>query len=168
MEKTTALFIGRFQPFHNGHLKAIEWILKKCPRIVIVIGSAQFGNMLENPFTAGEREEMIRRALGKFKGRFEIVPVPDIGDNSRWVGHVDEFVPHYDIVFTNSALTKRLFSAKGRKVRRTPFFERNKWEGTSIRKAMVKGKEWEEDVPEEVRGYLEKIKGVERVMSILE
>ena len=37
----TALFIGRFQPFHKGHLAAIKWILKKEGKIFIVIGSNQ-------------------------------------------------------------------------------------------------------------------------------
>ncbi|MEM2947357.1 MAG: adenylyltransferase/cytidyltransferase family protein, partial [Candidatus Bathyarchaeia archaeon] len=34
------LFVGRFQPFHKGHLSVIEDILKEVDELVIVVGSA--------------------------------------------------------------------------------------------------------------------------------
>ncbi|MEM3079801.1 MAG: adenylyltransferase/cytidyltransferase family protein, partial [Thermoproteota archaeon] len=49
------LFIGRFQPFHLGHLKAVEYIINRVDEVIIGIGSAQYSHTLENPFTAGER-----------------------------------------------------------------------------------------------------------------
>ncbi|NYZ79420.1 adenylyltransferase/cytidyltransferase family protein, partial [Candidatus Micrarchaeota archaeon] len=57
------LFIGRFQPFHNGHLKGIEWALKRCDELIIAVGSTQRSFDRMDLFTAGERIEMIRRAL---------------------------------------------------------------------------------------------------------
>ncbi|MFB0514560.1 MAG: adenylyltransferase/cytidyltransferase family protein, partial [Candidatus Bathyarchaeia archaeon] len=36
------LFVGRFQPIHKGHVKAISDILKQVDELVIVIGSAQY------------------------------------------------------------------------------------------------------------------------------
>ena len=57
---TRALFVGRFQPFHYGHLHAIEKILEECDELVLVVGSAQMSHEHDNPFTAGERIEMIR------------------------------------------------------------------------------------------------------------
>jgi nicotinamide-nucleotide adenylyltransferase len=57
------LYVGRFQPFHLGHLEAIENVLKEAEELVIVIGSAQYSHNINNPFTAGERLVMIRRAL---------------------------------------------------------------------------------------------------------
>ena len=58
-----ALFVGRFQPFHYGHQYAIEKILQECDELVLVVGSAQMSHQHDNPFTAGERIEMIRAAL---------------------------------------------------------------------------------------------------------
>jgi len=58
-----ALFIGRFQPFHNGHAEQIRLISKKYEEIIIGIGSAQRSHTIENPFTAAERTVMIKEFL---------------------------------------------------------------------------------------------------------
>src|SRR3970040_1541422 len=50
-----ALWIGRFQPFHLGHLSMAKRILAEVDELVIGIGSAQYSHTPENPFTAGER-----------------------------------------------------------------------------------------------------------------
>ncbi|MBS7649487.1 adenylyltransferase/cytidyltransferase family protein, partial [Candidatus Bathyarchaeota archaeon] len=60
-----ALYVGRFQPFHLGHLEAAKYILQNAREIIIVVGSAQESHTLENPFTAGERVYMIRLALNE-------------------------------------------------------------------------------------------------------
>ncbi|MEM0194770.1 MAG: adenylyltransferase/cytidyltransferase family protein, partial [Thermoplasmatales archaeon] len=57
------LLIGRFQPFHNGHLWLVDKIVKEYGSIIIGIGSAQESHTLVNPFTAGERQYMIQKAL---------------------------------------------------------------------------------------------------------
>jgi nicotinamide-nucleotide adenylyltransferase len=56
----TGLLLGRFQPFHNGHLFALRLILRENDRAVVVIGSAQASHDSENPFSAGERYDIIR------------------------------------------------------------------------------------------------------------
>ena len=61
------LYVGRFQPFHLGHLGAIKAVLKEVDELVIVIGSAQYSHNANNPFTTGERLVMIRRALQEAK-----------------------------------------------------------------------------------------------------
>ena len=57
------LYVGRFQPFHLGHLSAIKHVLEEADDLVIVVGSAQYSHNVNNPFTAGERLVMIRKAL---------------------------------------------------------------------------------------------------------
>ncbi|HDJ89497.1 MAG TPA: nicotinamide-nucleotide adenylyltransferase, partial [Thermoprotei archaeon] len=59
--KMRGLFIGRFQPFHLGHFYALKWILSKVDEVIIGIGSAQVSYTIKNPFTLGERIEMIWR-----------------------------------------------------------------------------------------------------------
>ncbi len=56
-------FIGRFQPFHNGHLKVVKEALKKSHNVMLVIGGANRPRTVRNPWTAQEREEMITAAL---------------------------------------------------------------------------------------------------------
>ena len=77
---TRALFVGRFQPFHHGHLHAIKLILEEADDMVIVVGSAQMSHELDNPFTAGERIEMIQAALRQAnvdRERYMIIPIQD-------------------------------------------------------------------------------------------
>ena len=63
-------YIGRFQPYHNGHQSVLEHIAREVDEIVIGIGSAQLSHLPDNPFTAGERVLMITRALHLLAARF--------------------------------------------------------------------------------------------------
>ena len=57
------VLVGRFQPFHRGHLKAVDFALKHVDLLYIAVGSAQRSHEPRNPFTAGERIKMIKMAL---------------------------------------------------------------------------------------------------------
>ncbi|MEM3399281.1 MAG: nicotinamide-nucleotide adenylyltransferase [Candidatus Micrarchaeia archaeon] len=164
----TGLFIGRFQPFHNGHMRAIEWILEDCDRLIIVVGSSQRSFEIDNPFTVGERIEMITRVLSSknLLSRCIVLSVPDIQNNALWVAHVNSLVPRYDVVYTNNPLAMRLFKEAGRKVVSIPFFKRSENEGTRIRDSMLKNGEWKKHVPQEVADFIEEIKAIERLHDI--
>ena len=79
-------FIGRFQPFHLGHLATVKYALRSY--VIIVIGSAQKSHEPRNPFTAGERIEMIRDSLQADKeisiDKILLIPVPDIEIHGLW------------------------------------------------------------------------------------
>ncbi len=164
-----SLFIGRFQPFHNGHLRAIEWILGKCDQVIVLIGSSQTCYQPENPFTVGERVEMISRTLRarKISDRCLILSVPDVNNNALWVAHINSLVPRYDTVFSNNPLTKRLFKDAGRKVSPIPRFDRKDNDATLIRKSIPKDEKWRKKVPAEVEKFIDEISGVGRVREIL-
>src|SRR5205809_6256180 len=104
-----AFFIGRFQPFHRGHLAMVRRILESNDEIIVGIGSAQYSHTGENPFTSGERYEMIKRALdAEGVHNYHIVPIPDTHVHSVWVSHVTSLVPRLDVVYSNSHLLVRL------------------------------------------------------------
>ena len=65
---TTALFIGRFQPFHKAHLQDIKAILKECDEVIIAIGSSQHSDTKDNPFSVAERIEMIDKTIRILNG----------------------------------------------------------------------------------------------------
>ncbi|MEM2571402.1 MAG: adenylyltransferase/cytidyltransferase family protein, partial [Thermoproteota archaeon] len=44
-----ALFIGRFQPFHKGHLYSVKHILKEFDEVVVTIAAAQYSYTIDNP-----------------------------------------------------------------------------------------------------------------------
>ncbi len=163
------LFIGRFQPFHNGHLKAMRWILSRCAKCIIVVGSSQRCYDPENPFTVGERVEMIAAALeeGGMLGKCYIIPATDIMNNALWVAHVSSLVPHYDVVYTNNALNARLFEEAGKKVETVPFFCRPACEGTKIRKMMLAGKKgWEKLVPASTARVIRRSSSIGRIRAV--
>ena len=163
------VFVGRFQPFHNGHLKAMEDILKKVDELVIVVGSSQYSHRVNNPFTSGERITMIRRALeeeGIQPSRYWIVPVPDTHVHVIWVSQVLGYTPKFDVVYTNDPLTRRLFVESGFKVKPVPFHEREVYSATEIRKRIIDGENWEELVPKGVAQVINEIGGVERLRDL--
>jgi len=163
------VFVGRFQPFHNGHLKAVKGILRKVDELVIVVGSSQYSHKMNNPFTSGERITMIRRALeeeGIQPSRYWIVPVPDTHVHMIWVSQVVGYTPKFDVVYTNEPLTRRLFVERGFKVEPVPFHEREVYSATEIRKRMMDRENWEELVPKGVAQVINEIGGVERLRDL--
>jgi len=164
-----ALFIGRFQPFHKGHLYAVKRILEEADELIIVVGSAQMSHELDNPFTAGERIEMIRRALdaeGIDRGRYMLIPIPDAPAHTVWVSMVESQTPKFDVVYTNQPLTRRLMLEAGYEVRGIELYERERYEATEIRRRILMGEEWRDLVPEEVYRYLIEIDGVGRIRDL--
>ena len=158
------LFVGRFQPFHLGHLDMVRRIVKDHGELLIGIGSAQYSHTRENPFTAGERYEMVKRAL-EADGihAFHIVPIPDTHVHSIWVSHVVSLVPKFDAVYTNSPLVVRLFREKGFQVEELPLYKREVYSGAQIRKLIYEGGDWRPLVPKDVASYILEIDGPQRI-----
>jgi len=163
------LLIGRYQPFHYGHLYVVKEVLKEVDELIIGIGSAQVSHTLENPFTAGERILMISKALmdeGISPSRYLIVPIPDIWNNALWVSHVRALTPPFQIVYTGNPLAWRLFKEAGFEVKSPPLYDRAKYSGTEVRKRMLEGGDWKSLVPPAVAKVIEEIGGVERLRDI--
>ncbi len=162
------LFVGRFQPFHNGHLHIIQKALEEVDELVIVIGSAECSFSSKDPFTAGERFEMIdavMKQLGLFN-RVKIIPIRDVNRYSIWVDHILSYIPRIDVVFTNNGLTETLFKEKGIEVRGTELVDRSKLSGVVIRERMIADEQWEDLVPEGVGAIVKDIGGPGRLRRI--
>ena len=164
------LYVGRFQPFHLGHLGAIKAILKEADELVIVIGSAQYSHNLNNPFTAGERLFMIRVALQEANvnlSKLWIVPVPDVHLHMLWVSAVEGYTPKFKVCYTNEPLTQRLFAESGYPVKDIPFFDRKLYMSTVIREKMLQDNEsWRELVPKSVANFIGEIDGINRLKDL--
>lgn len=146
-----ALFIGRFQPFHLGHLKVIQKISKEYDKVIIGIGSSQYSNTNDNPFSADERKKMINKSLEMVKvSNYEIILIPNINDPPNWVNHVLSIFSDFKVVITNNILTKKLFEEKGFIVKNTQFFKKEKYSGKEIRRRIKEGLEWKDLVPRDV------------------
>ena len=163
------LYVGRFQPFHLGHLEAIKDVFKEVSELVIVIGSAQYSHNIDNPFTAGERLVMIRRALQKADidySRLWVVPVPDVHLHMLWVSALEGYTPHFDVVYSNEPLTRRLFMEAGYEVKSIRFFQRKVYTSTLIRKKMLTNENWTKLVPKSVAEFINEIDGVNRLQDL--
>jgi nicotinamide-nucleotide adenylyltransferase len=151
---TTALFVGRFQPFHLGHLEAIRNILKENDKVVIVIGSSQEISTPENPFPFWERERMIADSL-KAEGieNFKIVAVPDFMDDEKWASAIMEKCS-FDMVYSANPWTLRCFRKKGIACELHKLSHREKYNSTEIRRRIAAGEEWESLVPAKVAEFI--------------
>lgn len=84
-----AVYIGRFQPFHNGHLALLERALGLGERVVVVLGSSFQARSPKNPFNWEERAAMIRLAVpAEVRDRLHFVPVRDYYSDDEWVAAV--------------------------------------------------------------------------------
>ena len=164
------LFVGRFQPFHLGHIAAIKFAFSEFDELIIVIGSSQASYEPENPFTAGERLSMIKDSLNADSKidckKTLIIPIPDTNVHSTWTHTVDTLVPQYDAVLTNNSFTGYLFIQRNIPVFEPKLLNRNDLSGTEIRKRMVKNIKWDHLVPEQVLHIIERINGIERMRKI--
>ncbi|HSB47216.1 MAG TPA: nicotinamide-nucleotide adenylyltransferase [Candidatus Bilamarchaeum sp.] len=164
-----ALFVGRFQPFHHGHYYAVKKLLKKYREVVIVVGSSEDAYTPENPFTCGERLEMLRACFSKSDlARMIIVPVPDVNDNRIWVDHVFMHIPRIEEVYSNNALVKMLFSKHGILVNGIEFYDRGPKEGSNIRKMIADSdRSWIKHVPKQAVEIMDLIGAEERIKKIV-
>jgi len=163
-----ALFIGRFQPFHKGHLMLLQSISSKYDEIIIGMGSSQYSNTPDNPFSEDERKKMIEKSLDKIgMNNYKIVSIPDIHNPPKWASHVLSIISDFDVVISNNSFTKQLFSEKGYLVKKTLYLEREKYSGEAIRKRMINNEAWEDLVPETVAKIIKDIDGVQRLKSLL-
>ena len=167
--KQPGLFIGRFQPFHNGHLFALKEVLSKEEQLFIAIGSAQAGYTPTNPFTTAERIKMVQLVLDDLDiscTRYLIIPVPDVHNFTLWVDHVKRFVPEFGTLYTGSKISAALFSSQNFPVMRISLYKKMIYSGTEIRRRIVQDEKWKPLVPESVARLIEEIDGVKRLKSL--
>ena len=159
-------YIGRFQPYHEGHHRMVERITEDVDELVLGVGSADVSHSTHDPFTAGERIMMITKALAEFDLVTYVVPIEDIDRNSVWVSHVTSMCPRFNVAYSNNPLVIQLFEEAGVPVRQSSMFHREVLEGTQIRERMIAGEDWQELVPNVVAETIEGIDGVARLQHL--
>jgi nicotinamide-nucleotide adenylyltransferase len=163
------IFVGRFQPFHKGHLEFIKKIIKEVDELVIIVGSSQYSHTIDNPFTAGERITMIRKTIeeeGIELAKIWIIPVPDVHQHALWVSQIVGYSPKFEFVYANDPLTRRLFLEAGFKVKPKQLINRDFFVATRIRNKIATKGNWEELVPNWVANYIKEIKGDVRLQDL--
>lgn len=161
------LLIGRFQPFHLGHLEALRFALSKVDQLSVGLGSSNKPTQKNNPFSAEERKEMILSSIdNSMKERISIYSIPDLDDHIKWIEKIDAIVPKFDIVFSNDELTNHLYSKRDIQVIPIPFLKRDELSGTNIRNLIISDQKWEHLVPEGTRNFLNNISAKEHLKNL--
>ena len=94
MKHEYGLFLGRFQPFHDGHGSIVMSAWNDCEHLIIAIGSSQEGRTKKNPLTFDERKALIQ-VLTCYSKDITIIGIPDRenpSDDSSWGEYVMNYV----------------------------------------------------------------------------
>ena len=111
-----AVFIGRFQPFHLGHLEVINHALEAAETLVVLVGSSGAPRNHRNPFTFDERRQMILTSIpGHVRNRVLVKPLEDAAYNdSKWIHDVQTQVMRsaWEFGYTNEPTTTLIGHSK--------------------------------------------------------
>jgi bifunctional NMN adenylyltransferase/nudix hydrolase len=93
MDYDYMVFIGRFEPFHNGHAAVARQALRRAGKLIVLIGSAETPRTTRNPWTFAERLVMVQAALEDAVPRLLIHPLRDrLYSEALWVAMVQRTV----------------------------------------------------------------------------
>jgi len=156
MKNRIALIVGRFQPFHKGHLFLIKKALEKANKIIIGIGSA---NIIDenNPIDFETRKKIIKAVF--YKERIEdriakIVPLDDFFDDQKWLLNLVKQVGKFDITLGHNEWTNNILKKAGYTVLKVDYYKRLLYEGWRIRKLIKEKKKWQDRVPKYLVAFI--------------
>lgn len=160
------LFIGRFQPFHLGHLSALKQGLEVVGKTILVVGSANRNFEFKNPLTADERVEIIKTVIKteNLENKIKLLTVADdIPDNLAWADKLIKDLPPFQVVIGNNVLVNLLFEYRGFKLFTPKLTKREVFQGQIIRQKIIQGQKWQHLVPKSTLPLLEKFKFEKRL-----
>jgi nicotinamide-nucleotide adenylyltransferase len=161
--------MGRFQPFHLGHLDLVKKILDECDEIIIAVTSSQFNYLEKDPFTAGERIEMIHNSLKDSDvdlSRCFVTGIENQFNIATWVSYLKASLPHFDKVYSGNDYVSMLLADSKISVVKPDFLDRAKYNATRIRFMIIRDENWQAYVPKAVSEFIEKINGKNRLKVI--
>ncbi len=166
----SSLYLGRFQPFHNGHLDALFQIFEQFPHdfLLIGVGSSDADFQPQNPFSSGERIAMIFSALdqaGISRDRYNIFAIPDIRRHALYPAFVKNLLPPFVRVFSGSPLLRRIFSENS-SLEVCSLEKRISVSATNIREKIAQGEDLSLALPPAVSEFLSKIDARARILDL--
>ncbi len=154
-----ALFIGRFQPFHNGHLYSLKKCFELAESVIVGIGSSQESGTENNPWDFETRRVMVESILEGLPA--QVVALPDLFDDQKWGNqilsliHTKGFEVSQVVGVGNNDWTNRILRLIAIDVYETGLYQRDELEGIKIRVLIKKGDEsWKGRVPLSIVKYV--------------
>lgn len=83
--------VGRFQPFHNGHLALVKKAIEHSDNgpTIVFIGSSNAEESARNPFNFYKRVDMISKSFSREELKnIILMPLPDFEYDIEWIQHV--------------------------------------------------------------------------------
>lgn len=159
---TRAVFLGRFQPFHEGHHQVVEEHQERFDDFAIAVGSAGKQRTGDNPLGFEERREVIRSCHQDT----EVIAIEDETKdeegNRRWAEKIEE-ESDADVVLSQNELVKRLVREyTDMEVVEQELFNPDVYSGTEIRRRIRSGEEWRYLVPDCA------VEEVEKLVDVIE
>lgn len=147
----TALVIGRFQPFHNGHLYLLEKSLEMADYIKIAIGSANSTDRDANPLSYQQRKQMIKTVI-KHEGWenrvTDIFASNDFESDEEWRVEIIQKAGQFDIAVGNNDWTNSVLAEAGYQTKTITLKDREHLQGVVIRKLIRSNEDWQSRVPD--------------------
>ncbi|HID40769.1 MAG TPA: nicotinamide-nucleotide adenylyltransferase, partial [Pyrodictium sp.] len=151
-----------------GHLSIVKWAFERgYDEIIFLVGMASENYTPRNPFTAGERIEMIRLSFideGLPLEKAITATIRTLETSIGSVYYVLSYVPRTDAILTRNPVIGKIFMDAGIKVERPPLFRRDELRGERIRALIARGDpSWKKYVTPSTAEFIESIGGVERL-----
>ena len=158
MQPKKALFIGRFQPPHKGHLEAINYLASKYSQVTVAIGSSKKSRQEKNPFTFSERKFLLKKVIGK-NPKVKITSIPDNNSNQEWIKNIQKrFKKENYIICSKNLLVNKLLKKVGYKFDTLNYINRKNLKATNIRDKIRKNQNYDKNISKELKSWM-KIKG---------
>ncbi len=169
LKSMRGLMMGRFQPFHLGHLELVKQILSECDEVIIALTGSQFNYIEKDPFTAGERIEMIHQSLKDERvdlSKCYIIGIENQFNVATWASYLKSALPSFDKVYSGNEYVAMLLADSGIEVKSPKFLDREQYNATKIRQLIANDGQWEKFLPSAVTNAIKKINGVNRIKTI--
>ncbi|MFB6116721.1 MAG: adenylyltransferase/cytidyltransferase family protein [Candidatus Nanosalina sp.] len=151
-----AIFLGRFQPFHEGHYKVVEKYMDDFEDLKIVIGSAGKKDEEENPLSFEERKEIIQECFPDLKVQALEDEEKTEEGNRKWASKLEKF--NADTVISGNSLVQRLVEEyTDMDVLEPELHDPEIYSGTEIRRRIRSGEEWRYLVPKCAQDRIEEL-----------
>ncbi len=162
MKKITAVYWGRFNPPHKGHLNLIRKIRKEVDMLIVAIGSAELKNTSRNPFDGREKKKMMTAYLKELKigSNVKVIAVPDGKSMRSAVRNLFEACGKFDVLYTDKETIIKIVKNKV-KIRR--IYRTGNISSTKIRDAIATDQKWEHLTGRSVAKLVKKFNGIQRI-----
>jgi nicotinamide-nucleotide adenylyltransferase len=120
----------------------------------------------KDPFTAGERIDMIHDSLKESNidlSRCFIVAIENQFNIATWASYLKAALPHFDKVYSGNEYVKMLLADSAIDVVSPKFLDRMQYNATRIRSMIKSDDNWQNLVPNAVVKFLQKINGKKRL-----